>query len=93
MVVMMAVDGKFTSGFLSKQAQVLRVPGDFSRLSFTADVAVEAEHSIGGGHYQVQIVRHHENAASALFFQPSDQSVEFRLSEVVHSLGRFVKYK
>jgi len=62
-VVMVVVDGQARCG-LAEQLDERRVTADLLRVARAAHVAVQAHHLVGGAHYQVQVVGHHQHAAA-----------------------------
>ena len=54
--------------------------GDVIGMAGAADVPVQTDHLIGGGHDQVQFVRHYQDAATPLPPQTADQLVQFILA-------------
>ncbi|MNG27751.1 hypothetical protein D3C84_1129160 [compost metagenome] len=58
-----------------------------------ADVAIQADHLVGGAHHQVQIVRNHQHAATVTVTQAGDQAIEFGLASHVYALYRFIEHQ
>ena len=55
------------------------------------DMMVEADHLVGLRHHQMQIVRHHQNAAAPLIADTGDKPEKIRLPGDVNSLRGFVE--
>ena len=62
------------------------------RLAGTADMAVEADDLVGGGHDHVQIMADHQDAAAALITNGLDEFVERQLACVVHTGDGLVQH-
>jgi len=56
-------------------------------------VAIEADHLVGAGHHQVQIVGDHQHGAVEFGGELADEGVELDLPRDVYSLDRFVQHQ
>ena len=63
------------------------------RRALAADMAVQADHPVGGRHHHVQVVADHQHAAAELLAQLLDQPVEARLAGLVEPLRRLVEHQ
>ena len=61
------------------------------RPAFAADMAIEADDMIAFGHYHVQVMAHHENAAAMGFANARDQFVELHFTEEIDGLNRLIE--
>src|SRR3954454_9037369 len=62
-----------------------------ARRAAAADVAVEADDAVGGGHDEVEVVADQENAAAARAADTGDEVVELGLAAAVDALDRLVE--
>ena len=67
------------------------IVGDIRRIPAAADVLVQADNLVGGGHDQMQIMGDHDHTAVQFVPQATDQLIERGLAIDVHALGRFVQ--
>lgn len=92
MVVMVVINRKALCVLAEKldesgiAADVFRVPG-------AADVAIQANHLVGGAHHQVQIVGNHQHAATVTVAQTRDQAVQVGLTRHIDALHRFIEHQ
>lgn len=92
-VVMVGVDRQHLLLRSAEQAGKLGVARHALRFAVTADVAIEADHLVGAGHHQMQIVGDHQHGAVELGGQLADEGVELDLAVDVHPLHRFVQHQ
>ena len=78
-VMMVVIDGE-ALGVLAEQFDKGWVAADLLRVAGAADMAVEANHLIGGAHHQMQIVRDHQHAAAMALAQSRDQPIQLGLA-------------
>ena len=90
MVVRVDIDGQVARR-RAEQGLVLRVPAHGLRPSRAADVTVEADHPVGRGHHDVQVVGDHEGPAPPARPDAGDEIVQLELPRYVHSLDRLVE--
>ena len=77
----------------TEQAAELVVYDDLQGCAAATHVAVEADDPIGGSHHDMQIVAHHEHAATPSIHDPADQLVQLGLPRVIHSLHGLVQHE
>ncbi len=92
MIVLVVVDRQ-AARILAEQLDEGRVAADLLRVPRAADVAIEADHLIGGAHHQVQVVGDHQHTAAVAVAQHTDQPVQLGLAGDVDALHRFVEYQ
>ncbi len=92
-VVMVGVDRQHLLLWSTEQAGKFGVAGHALRFAVTADVAVEADHLVGAGHHQVQIVGNHQHGIVELGGQLADEGVELDLAVDIHPLHRLVQHQ
>ncbi|MNJ63997.1 hypothetical protein D3C77_599300 [compost metagenome] len=59
----------------------------------TADVTIKAHHLVSGAHYQVQVVRNHQHAATMAIAQTCDQAIKLCLAGNIDALHRLIKHQ
>ena len=90
-VMVVTVNRQTASRFHPKKPEVFRMTGDFLGFPFTAKMPVETEDTVGGSHHHMQVVGYHQDSATPLITDLSDQAIQFGLAEVVHPLGWFIQ--
>ena len=90
-VMVVTVNRQTASRFHPKKPEVFRMTGDFLGFPFTAKMPVETEDTVGGSHHHMQVVGYHQDSATPLITDLSDQAIKLGLSEMVHTLGRFIQ--
>ena len=93
MVVMVGINGKGLGFLLPEQCKIRRIDADLFRATVTADVMIETDHLIRGGHYQVQIVGDHQYTAVVAIANFVDELIKLGLPCYVHTLGRLVQHQ
>ena len=93
MVVMVPVDRQRTRRARSKKLRIFRTAGHGLRRAGTTDMAIQAHNLVRGGHYNVEIVRHHQYATAGLITHFGDQLIECNLTGKIDTLDRFIQDK
>ena len=62
-----------------------------SGAAFATNMAIEADYPVTFGHYHMQIMADHENAATTRFSNAGNQFIKFKLTCKIHGLHRFVQ--
>ena len=78
-VVVMGVDGDLLGGLTPEELQIGRVVAYHFGPTSAADMTVQAEHRVGGGHHHVQVVRDHQHRAAVSCAYLADQRIELGL--------------
>ncbi len=89
-VVRVDIDGQVARR-RAEQGLVLRVPAYGLGPARAADVTVEADHPVGRGHHDVQVVGDHEGPAPPARPDARNELVQFELPRYVHPLDRLVE--
>lgn len=92
-VVIVPVDADPLHVRLREQALVLGMPRYLLRPAGAAHMLVQADHRIGPGHHQVQVVRHHQHPAAGLVADVIDQLEHLALADDIHPLGGLVQHQ
>ncbi|VFT48114.1 Uncharacterised protein [Pseudomonas aeruginosa] len=92
MIVVVVVDRQAAS-VLAEQLDEGRVAADLLGVPGAADMAVQADHLVGGAHHQVQVVGDHQHTAAVAVAQFADEAVEFGLAGDVDALHRLVEHQ
>ena len=87
----MGVDGDLLGGLTPEELQIGRVVAYHFGPTSAADMTVQAEHRVGGGHHHVQVVRDHQHRAAVSCAYRADQRIELGLPGDVHALHGFVE--
>ena len=90
-IVMVTINAEVAGGFGAEKAHIFGVLGHRFGDAGAADVAVEAEHAIGLGHDDVQVVGDEQDADAALVAQIADKSVEVGFAREVDAADGFVE--
>ncbi len=90
-VVAVAVDTERFGRARAEELQIFRARGDRLRRAATAHMPVEADHRIGVGHDDVQIVRDEEDAAAGFVADAPDEVVKRDFAGKIDALHRFVE--
>ena len=56
-------------------------------------MAIQADHFVGGGHDQMQVVGHHQYRTTEFIPQLRYQAVQLQLALYINPLYRFVEYQ
>ena len=91
MIVPVAVVSKACRHMLSEQGEVTGIAADRIGRAGATQMGVDADHMIGGGHHEVQVVGHQQNPASTANPDRIDGLIELRLAGDVDGLGRLVE--
>ena len=91
MIVVMLIQCQGTFGAKAEKRAVFRRVGHHARGAFAADMAVEANHPVRGGHDHMQIMADHQDRGACVLPHSLDQAVEGRLTGLVKALGRLIK--
>src|SRR6266851_307500 len=92
MIMMVGVDGEA----VDRRAEQRAIGGVASHrigMPAAADMVVEADHAVGGGHHQMQIVRDQQHAAAARVADAADEREELGLAGDVDALDRLVQHQ
>ena len=92
-VVMMVMINRQALCVFAEQFDESRVIADLFRVARTADMAIEADHLVGGAHDQMQIVGHHQHATAMAVAQAGNQAVQLGLASDIDALYRLVKHQ
>src|SRR5579872_2050318 len=91
-VVMMRIDRE-TVDRRSEERAIGRVTGHRLGMAGAADMMIEAEHAVGGRHYQMKIMRDQQHCGTAPIADPANEVKDLGLSPDIHPLYRLVKDK
>src|SRR5690554_8128511 len=80
MIVMVGIEGGLSLGAMTKELQKCRVERDLCRMAVAANMLVEANHCIGVGHHQMQVVGDQQNTTAEFVAQFANQGVKGGLS-------------
>ncbi len=75
----------------SKQRAILRRIGDDLRRTFTADMAIEAQNPVRGGHHHMQIMADHQDCHAGTLAHLFDLPIKRRSARLVQPLRGLVK--
>ena len=92
-VVMVVVAGECRGRARAEEGEIARIVAHRLGRAAAADMAVEADDAVGGGHDQMQVVADHEDAAALLLADAVDQPEEGGLALVVDAGGRLVEHE
>ena len=65
-VVVVGIDRHVAGHLRAKQSEIFGVAAYSLGMATTADMVVEAEHTVGGRHHHVKIMGHHEHATGSI---------------------------
>ena len=91
-VMVVGVNGQ-ALGILAEQFDEGRIEADLLRVPGTADMAIQADHLVGGAHHQVQIVGDHQHPAAITITQLGDQPLQLGLTGDIDALYRLIEYQ
>jgi hypothetical protein len=91
MIVVMLVKRQGPLGAKTKERAVFRRVGHHTRGAFAADMAIEADHPVGGGHHHMQIMADHQDRGAGVLPHSLNQAVEGCLAGLVEALGGLIK--
>src|SRR6185437_1962239 len=92
MVVVVGVDGEA----VDRRAEERAIGGIAAHrvgMATAADVMIEADDAVGGGHHQMQVVRYQQHAAAPRVTQAPDEGEELGLAGDVDALHRLVEHQ
>src|SRR6185437_4101762 len=92
MVMVVGVDGEA----VDRRAEERAIGGIAAHrvgMATAADVMIEADDAVGGGHHQMQVVRHQQHAAAPRVTQAPDEGEELGLAGDVDALHRLVEHQ
>src|SRR5712671_3809596 len=92
MIMMVGVDGEA----VDRRAEQRTIGGVASHrigMPAAADMVVEADHAVGGGHHQMQVVRDQQHAAAARVADAADEREQLGLAGDVDALDRLVQHQ
>jgi hypothetical protein len=92
-VVAVSVDGQRLGRPRPEQAQIFGIGNDGFGRAAAADMAVEAQHGVGVGHDDVEVVRDQEDAAAGAVANVADELVERHLAGKIDTLHRLVEHQ
>ena len=92
-IMLMVIDRQSPRAIQAKQGQIGRIAGDVVGMPGTAHMAIQTHHLVSGGHDQMQFMRHHQDAATALSAQVADQIVQLVLAGQIYALNRFIEHQ
>tara|TARA_B100002003_G_scaffold184885_1_gene173266 strand:- start:13 stop:294 length:282 start_codon:yes stop_codon:yes gene_type:complete len=69
-VVVVGIDRHVAGHLRAKQSEIFGVAAYSLGMATTADMVVEAEHTVGGRHHHVKIMGHHEHATAVTYPHP-----------------------
>lgn len=93
MVVRVHIDSDLAGGAGAEQRNVFGMAAHRFGCTRAADMAVEADHTLGCGHHDVQIVRDDQHAAAVLVTDLTDKMKQLELARDVNLLGRLVEHQ
>jgi len=93
MIVMMRIHGKAIGDMFAKKRGKRGIIAHGMRMSGTADMMIQANDMVGRRHYEMKIMRDHEDAGSMLFTDIGYQVIQHGLSGNVDALRGFVKHQ
>src|SRR5690606_18086051 len=70
-VVVMMVINRQAARVVAEQFDERRITADLLRVTGAAHMAIQANHLVGGAHYQMQIMGNHQYAAAIAITQPA----------------------
>jgi len=90
-IVVMLVKGKSPGRLCPEQSLIFGMLGNRDRFARTADVAVEADDPIAGGHDHVQVVADEHHGKAPVGAQPGNEFVKRGFAHVVDTANGFVE--
>lgn len=90
-IVVMAVERQRALGAGAKERAVFLGLGHLFGRTFAADMTVEADHPVGGGHDDVEIMAHHQDGAAKLGPDLFDPLIKGRRAGLIEPLGGLVE--
>jgi hypothetical protein len=92
-IVMMGVDSECLGNLATEQGDELGILDYRTRLSGATNMVIQANHLIGGGHNDMQIVRYQQHTAIVMLAQVTDQPIELRLTGKVDPRQRLIQHQ
>ena len=92
-VVMMVMVDRQRARILAEKLDEGRITADLLGMARAADMVVEADNLVGRAHDQVEIMGHHQYAATVALAQAGDEAVKLGLPGHVDALNRLVEHK
>ena len=93
MVMMVAIERQRFCGARAEQFSVFGTVHHALRFPAATHMAVKADHRIGVGHHDVQIVRNHQYAATGPVSDVADQLIERHFPGKIHALYRLIEHQ
>ncbi len=90
-VVIVSVERQRSFGARSKERTIFRGGSDMLWRAFAADMPVEANHTVRGGHDNVEFMAHHQDRAAEFIADRGDELIEGGGTGLVEALGRLIK--